>query len=60
MISEILDFFVNYIVNDKLGVISNAHLAQADQSPLGVYDPVCLRLAGLHSKAVDFAKVVVL
>jgi RNA-dependent RNA polymerase len=28
----------------------------ADSSPLGVKDPACIRLAGLHSMAVDFNK----
>mmetsp|Transcript_21088 Transcript_21088/g.29567 ORF Transcript_21088/g.29567 Transcript_21088/m.29567 type:complete len:579 (-) Transcript_21088:47-1783(-) len=53
---HIKEFFVNYIKNDNLGTIANAHLAWADSSPQGVCDPACLRLAALHSIAVDFPK----
>ncbi|KAI9321571.1 RNA dependent RNA polymerase-domain-containing protein [Dichotomocladium elegans] len=55
-ISHIQKFFVNYINNDNLGQIANAHLAIADMSPMGVLDGRCLRLAQLHSQAVDFSK----
>lgn len=46
--------FVNYLKNDMLGQIANAHLAWTDSS-----DPssdMCTELAWLHSVAVDFAK----
>ncbi|EMD89922.1 hypothetical protein COCHEDRAFT_1138647 [Bipolaris maydis C5] len=49
-------FFVNYIKNDALGPIAHAHLAQADFNENGVGDPICLELAELHSRAVDFPK----
>ncbi|EUC47688.1 hypothetical protein COCMIDRAFT_24397 [Bipolaris oryzae ATCC 44560] len=49
-------FFVNYIKNDALGQIAHAHLAQADLNQDGVGDPICLELAELHSRAVDFPK----
>ncbi|XP_014561098.1 hypothetical protein COCVIDRAFT_87504 [Bipolaris victoriae FI3] len=49
-------FFVNYIKNDALGPIAHAHLAQADLNEKGVGDPICLELAELHSRAVDFPK----
>ncbi|KAI8972772.1 RNA dependent RNA polymerase-domain-containing protein [Pilobolus umbonatus] len=55
-ISHIIKFFVNYINNDNLGRIANAHLATADHSPLGARDGKCMRLAQLHSEAVDFPK----
>lgn len=51
-IKDILKFFVNYISNDNLGQIANAHLATADQSPAGARDGKCIRLAQLHSEAV--------
>ncbi|RUS27038.1 RNA dependent RNA polymerase-domain-containing protein [Jimgerdemannia flammicorona] len=54
--NKIKNFFVQYIKNDNLGMIANAHLALADQSPLGALEGHCLRLAGLHSVAVDFPK----
>jgi len=55
-ISHVQKFFVNYINNDNLGQIANAHLATADRSPRGAMDGACLRLAQLHSLAVDFPK----
>ncbi|KAF7722345.1 hypothetical protein EC973_003435 [Apophysomyces ossiformis] len=55
-IGHILKFFVNYINNDNLGQIANAHLATADRSAKGAFDGACLRLAQLHSLAVDFPK----
>ncbi|KAI8647751.1 RNA dependent RNA polymerase-domain-containing protein [Parasitella parasitica] len=51
-IKDILKFFVNYINNDNLGQIANAHLATADQSAVGARDGKCIRLAQLHSEAV--------
>jgi hypothetical protein len=51
-ISHVQKFFVNYINNDNLGQIANAHLATADRSPRGAMDGACLRLAQLHSLAV--------
>lgn len=51
-IIDILRFFVNYINNDNLGQIANAHLATADFSPLGARDGKCIRLAQKHSEAV--------
>ncbi|ORX60333.1 RdRP-domain-containing protein [Hesseltinella vesiculosa] len=53
---DIMKFFVNYINNDILGQIANAHLATADRSSDGAMDGACKRLAELHSDAVDFPK----
>ncbi|KAI9259434.1 RNA dependent RNA polymerase-domain-containing protein [Phascolomyces articulosus] len=55
-IGHIMKFFVNYINNDNLGQIANSHLAIADKSPMGARDGRCVRLAQLHSLAVDFPK----
>ncbi|KAI7852474.1 RNA dependent RNA polymerase-domain-containing protein [Circinella umbellata] len=55
-ISDIIKFFVNYINNDNLGQIANSHLAISDKSSQGAKDGRCVRLAQLHSAAVDFAK----
>lgn len=41
---------------DHLGVIATRHMILADQRELGTQDPDCLKLAQLHSDAVDFAK----
>lgn len=45
---------MDFIKNDVLGRICNAHLALADQ--FGPQDQECIDLAGLASKAVDFGK----
>ncbi|CEG64383.1 hypothetical protein RMATCC62417_01363 [Rhizopus microsporus] len=55
-IRDIQRFFVNYINNDNLGQIANAHLATADMSDKGAMDGRCILLAQLHSEAVDFPK----
>lgn len=54
--SDVADFFVEYIRNDKLGQIANAHVVHADKDPSGIFSAKCLQLAALHSIAVDFAK----
>lgn len=55
-LEEIQTFFVDYMLNDTLGVISTAHLINADREPGKAQSPKCLELATLHSVAVDFAK----
>ncbi|KAK6341833.1 hypothetical protein TWF730_001321 [Orbilia blumenaviensis] len=55
-IEDIKEFFVNYMKNDTLGTIANAHLATADRLGAGVFSAECIELAGLHSLAVDFPK----
>ncbi|CAG8493686.1 4830_t:CDS:10 [Dentiscutata heterogama] len=55
-ISDIREFFVNFMKNDRIGIIGNLHLVIADYHPEGVYHRRCLKLAELHSKAVDFNK----
>ena len=55
-IRDVQDFFVNYIKNDNLGQIANAHMIHADISPIGALCAECLELAALHSTAVDFLK----
>ncbi|KAH7057296.1 RNA dependent RNA polymerase-domain-containing protein [Macrophomina phaseolina] len=56
---HITKFFVEYIKNDSLGVIANAHLAAADFEDEGVMSKRCnigLELARIHSTAVDYPK----
>ncbi|CCO27353.1 hypothetical protein BN14_01391 [Rhizoctonia solani AG-1 IB] len=55
-IDDVKDFICDYINSDILGVVALRHLRLADERPLGVKDPDCLKLAALHSKAVDFQK----
>ena len=53
---EMTEFVAEYIRFDQLGEIDNAHKAQADSSEGGVEAPLCLKLAELHSLAVDAPK----
>ena len=55
-IKDVMNFFVDYMKNDNLGVIANAHVVFADSKPEGACSSECLKLAELHSTAVDFAK----
>ncbi|CAG8616569.1 6366_t:CDS:2, partial [Cetraspora pellucida] len=55
-ISDICEFFTDFTKNDRIGMIGNLHLALADFHPEGIFHPQCLKLAELHSKAVDFNK----
>ncbi|CAG8557394.1 4924_t:CDS:2 [Rhizophagus irregularis] len=55
-IEDIKKFFVNYLFSDKLELIANAHLAKADSSDVGALNGKCIRLAQLHSGAVDYPK----
>ncbi|GFR23374.1 RNA-dependent RNA polymerase 1 [Trichonephila clavata] len=52
--SDMIDFLVEYIKNDQVGVVSNAHLVHADQKD--IFSDVCIRIADKFSYAVDFAK----
>ncbi|XP_027100775.1 probable RNA-dependent RNA polymerase 1 [Coffea arabica] len=55
-IEEVEEYFTNYIVNDSLGIIANAHTVFADREPLKARSEPCLELAQLFSIAVDFPK----
>jgi len=54
--SDMTDFFVNFMENDKVAQIATLHQILADRSDLGTFEPVCVVLAELHSTAVDFSK----
>eukprot|EP01041_Mallomonas_annulata_P004112 gene4112-8170_t len=56
LISDIQDFFINYIKNDNLGQIANSHVIHSDVSDQGAKCDECILLAQLHSTAVDFIK----
>uniref|UniRef100_T1E1M1 RNA-dependent RNA polymerase n=1 Tax=Cupiennius salei TaxID=6928 RepID=T1E1M1_CUPSA len=49
-----IDFLQDYIRNDQVGTIANAHLAHADNN--GIFSEYCLEIAKKFSVAVDFAK----
>jgi len=55
-IHDIKKFFVQYAVSDNLGVIARAHLALSDHLEGGPSNIKCIKLAELHSDAVDFPK----
>lgn len=55
-INDITSFYVTYMKNDSLPRIAHAHMAHADYLVNGVYEPKCIRLAQLHSDAVDYNK----
>ncbi|KAM7187118.1 RNA dependent RNA polymerase domain containing protein, partial [Naviculisporaceae sp. PSN 640] len=52
-------FFVLYMKNNNLPLIAHAHLATADREAEGAKHPKCIRLAELHSTAVDYVKTAV-
>ncbi|KAL8783976.1 MAG: hypothetical protein Q9213_004227 [Squamulea squamosa] len=53
---DLTTFFVTYMKNDNLSRIAVAHLALADFMEDGVKSTKCLKLAELHSTAVDYIK----
>lgn len=53
---DIIQHFVNFMRNDNLGAIATRHVILADQMAEGTLHPDCLKLAELHSTAVDFSK----
>ncbi|ONK67125.1 uncharacterized protein A4U43_C06F15970 [Asparagus officinalis] len=55
-IEEVQEYFTNYIVNETLGIIANAHTVFADKEPLKAESQECIELAKLFSIAVDFPK----
>jgi RNA-dependent RNA polymerase len=55
-LQDIQHFFLEYMVNDSLGVICNAHVVEADSNPLGASSEKCRQLAVLACAAVDYPK----
>ncbi|KAJ4345158.1 hypothetical protein N0V95_005883 [Ascochyta clinopodiicola] len=55
-VNDIVDFFIEFMNMDRLGVISNKHKIRADRKPDGTIDAECIMLAKLASDAVDFSK----
>ncbi|KAK4798218.1 hypothetical protein SAY86_030544 [Trapa natans] len=53
---DIVNFFVQHIMNENLGTICNAHVVHADRSEDGALNKNCLHLAELAATAVDFPK----
>ncbi|KAJ3415612.1 hypothetical protein HDV05_004488 [Chytridiales sp. JEL 0842] len=55
-VEHIKEHFVKYMQQNNLGQIANAWKVWADYSDEGALDSRCIRLAELHSWAVDFPK----
>lgn len=55
-VNDIVDFFIDFMNMDRLGVISNKHKIRADRKLDGTMDKECIMLAKLASDAVDFSK----
>ncbi|CAN8001929.1 unnamed protein product, partial [Ixodes hexagonus] len=51
-----IQFVCNYIKNDNVGIMSNAHLAWADREYDGIFSQTCINIAGKISTCLDFAK----
>ncbi|KAJ1338747.1 RNA-dependent RNA polymerase [Microdochium nivale] len=54
--ADMINFFVQFMATDQLGLIANRHLIYADQLPEGTRERHCISLAQLHSTAVDYSK----
>ncbi|RWR79567.1 RNA-dependent RNA polymerase 1 isoform X2 [Cinnamomum micranthum f. kanehirae] len=55
-IEEVMEYFANFMVNNSVGVISNAHLVWSDKELLMAESNPCKELAMQSSIAVDYAK----
>ncbi len=55
-IEDITKFFIDFMRTDHVGMIAIRHMIFADQDKMGTLAPACLKLARLHSTAVDFSK----
>ncbi|XP_033101390.1 probable RNA-dependent RNA polymerase 1 isoform X2 [Anneissia japonica] len=53
---DMIQYISDYIKNDRVGVIANAHLTFADSETDGIFSDVCIELAKKFSKAIDFPK----
>lgn len=55
-LQDIEEYFIDYIMNDSLGVICNAHVVFADKEWNKALSMACRKLASLAAIAVDFPK----
>ncbi|KAG1741976.1 RNA dependent RNA polymerase-domain-containing protein [Suillus lakei] len=55
-IDDVCNFVVEYINSDVVGLVSDKHITIADQASDGTFNEACLKLAALHSQAVDYPK----
>ncbi|RDA84822.1 hypothetical protein CP532_3158 [Ophiocordyceps camponoti-leonardi (nom. inval.)] len=54
--SDMADFFIDFMRTDILGLIAIRHQILADTCKEGTEDANCIKLAEMHSTAVDFSK----
>ncbi|KAI6035723.1 RNA dependent RNA polymerase-domain-containing protein, partial [Pisolithus marmoratus] len=55
-VHDVCDFIVEYINSDVIGLVSTKHIIIAGKYKDGCLDSACLKLAELHSRAVDYPK----
>ncbi|OHX00326.1 RNA-dependent RNA polymerase [Colletotrichum incanum] len=53
---DMANWFVDFMKSDVLGLVATRHLILSDQDLEGTMAQDCLKLAELHSTAVDFSK----
>ncbi len=56
---DIADFFVDFMKSDILGLIAIRHQILVDVQESGTDDADCIKLAEMHSTAVDYSKTVI-
>nr|SZF06521.1 RNA-dependent RNApolymerase 1-like [Psoroptes ovis] len=55
-ISDIIDFYCNFLVENNVGIIANCHLMFADFHPKGLFSEECEELAKKYSISLDYQK----
>lgn len=55
-VDDMTSFFVTFMKNNCLPRIASAHMAWADSLDRGVHEQKCIKLAAMHSAAVDYSK----
>lgn len=50
------EHFINFMQNDNLGRIATLHKILADKVVGGTFNESCIKVAEMHSDAVDFSK----
>ncbi|KAJ3873480.1 RNA-directed RNA polymerase 2 [Lentinula edodes] len=53
---DVAEFVMQYILSDAIGQVALTWRVLADSNPRGILDNECLKLADLHSQAVDYPK----
>ncbi|KAK6109450.1 RNA dependent RNA polymerase family protein [Brugia pahangi] len=54
VVREMRRFYVEYVMQDSIGIIANAFLVNSDT--FGIASDVCMSIAEKHSQSVDFPK----